>query len=321
MGGHGRANYNRSRLADGRQTLSRLRTTIGNTWRKNWPEVHCGLTGGLPGFIFSHSPDPLTQGVPVFCYHVIDEPTFRADLSFLSSNGYTTLTADALLDHLQAREAAPPRSVVLSFDDGQQTLHEVAWPLLKEYGHKAVAFICPGLHREPDHAEADAAGGAAEISGGGLCDWRQIQAMHDSGHIDFQPHTDSHRYIPDWPRPLPLAGVRDDVTDRRRPAEVSLADDLRRAKAQLDQRLNKNCQHMAFPQYHGTDAAVQTARQIGYQGFWWGVLPNRPMNQVGDPPERIVRISGEFVRRLPGENRVGLTSLIKARYGGRLHSA
>jgi peptidoglycan/xylan/chitin deacetylase (PgdA/CDA1 family) len=293
--------------------LSNPLTLIGNTWRKNWPEVHCGLTGGMPGFIFRKNPATCDPGVPVFCYHVINEQTFRSDLSFLTHNGYSTLTADALLDHVEARQAAPPRSVVLSFDDGQQTLHDTAYPLLCEFDFKAVAFICPGLHREPNDADAQPTGG--------LCDWGQIKQMHKSGHIDFQPHTDSHRYVPSWPRPLPLAGVDEAVADQRRPGETPLEEDLRRAKEVLEQRLGKTTQHMAFPQYYGTEPAIRTARDIGYRGFWWGVLPGRPMNRPGDPADHIVRISGEFVRRLPGEGRINRLEVLRKRYGKRIRSA
>ncbi len=293
--------------------MSNPLSLIGSRWRKNWPEVHGGLTGGLPGFIFRKNPGTIGEGVPVFCYHVIDMARFREDLSFLSRNGYTTLTADGLLDHVAQREIAPPRSVVLSFDDGQQTLYDIALPLLREFGHKAVAFICPGLHRDPGDRDAQPAGG--------LCDWGQISEMHDSGHIDFQPHTNSHRYVPRWPMPLPLAGVDENVADRRRPTESSLDEDLRRAKEELDRRLGKISLHLAFPQYSGTESAIQTAKKLGYRGFWWGVLPGRPINSPGDRADRIVRISGEFVRRLPGEGRVKLADILKHRYDGRLHSA
>lgn len=286
---------------------------IGNTWRKNWPEVRCGLTGGLPRFIFSKAPGEFDPGVPVFCYHVVDHETFRADLSFLKHNGYTTLSADELLDHLESRQAAPPRSVVLSFDDGQTSLYEVAYPLLKEFDYKAVAFICPGLHRESDAPDAE--------PDGGLCNWGRIQEMHASGCVDFQPHTDGHRYIPRWPEALPLSGVDPGVADRRRPPVAPLAEDLKRSRHALEQRLNKTAVHLAFPQYYGNAPAITAGRDAGYRGFWWGVLPGRPMNRPGDPADHIVRISGEFVRRLPGEQRVGLGTLARARYGRRPRKA
>lgn len=267
----------------------------------------------MPKFIFSKQPRPLGVGVPVFCYHVIDEPTFRADLSFLSQNGYTTLSADDLLAHLTRAQPAPDNSVVLTFDDGQRTLCDVAFPLLKEYNHKAVAFICPGLHREPDAPDAQ--------PDGGLCDWQQIIEMHDSGLVDFQPHTNSHRYIPDWPRPLPMAGVDESVADQRRPPEAALQDDLREAKQTLESRLRKIAKHLAFPQYDGIQDAVTTARALGYRAFYWGVLPGKALNRPGDDSDasdRIVRVSGEFLRRLPGEGRINLRHLLGKRYGKRL---
>jgi peptidoglycan/xylan/chitin deacetylase (PgdA/CDA1 family) len=282
---------------------------VGNTWRKNWPEVRCGLSGGLPGFIFSKEPKDFDPAVPVFCYHVVDGHTFRADLSFLKHNGYTTLTADELLDHLESRKAAPPRSIVLSFDDGQLSLYRVAFPLLKEFNFKAVAFICPGLHRDRDADDAR--------PDGGLCDWQQVREMHESGHVDFQPHTDGHRYVPRWPEALPLSGVDPAVADRRRPPAVTQAEDFQQSRDKLEKQLDKTAVHLAFPQYYGTDDAIREARQAGYRGFWWGVLPGRPMNKPGDPADRIVRVSGEFVRRLPGENRLSLGILLKARYGRR----
>jgi peptidoglycan/xylan/chitin deacetylase (PgdA/CDA1 family) len=310
--------------------LSNPLTLVANTWRKNWPEVRCGLTGGLPGFIFAGSPRPCDPGVPVFCYHVVDHDTFREDLVFLTRNGYTTLTADQLLNHIQRRTAAPPGSVVLSFDDGPSNFYDTAFPLLREFNCKAVAFIVPALHREGNEPDDNPAGG--------LCTWPQILEMHGSGLIDFQPHTDSHRYVPRWPRPLPLAGVDPAIVERRRPKPAPLAEDLRRCKDELERRLNKTVRHLAFPQYNGTDQAIQTARDIGYHGFWWGVLPGRPLNRPaapgtpdstdslsphgpngapGAPADRIVRVSGEFVRRLPGHGRVSLGRLLRSRYISR----
>jgi peptidoglycan/xylan/chitin deacetylase (PgdA/CDA1 family) len=299
-------------------------TAIGNIWRKNWPEVHCGLTGGMPGFIFSGNPKPCGPGVPVFCYHMVSGDVFRDDLAFLKRNGYTTLTADQLLDHIEGRTAAPAGSVVLSFDDGHANFYDTVFPLLREFDCRAVAFVVPALHREENEEGVDRAAG--------LCTWSEIQQMHDSGLVDFQPHTNSHRYIPHWPRALPLAGVDPALVESRRPEPTHLVEDLQRSKDELERRLNKTTRHLAFPQYNGTDQAITVARELGYRGFWWGVLPGRALNRPNtsshtgtpdtpgapsDSAARIVRVSGEFVRRLPGQNRVSLGRLLQARYGKR----
>jgi hypothetical protein len=116
---------------------------------------------------------------------------------------------------------------------------------------------------------------------------------------------------------LPLSGVSNEVADLRRPPAAEMAEDLRRAKQALENRLGKTVQHMAFPQYDGTESAIHIACDVGYQGLWWGVLPGRPLNRPKGPPDHIVRISGEFVRRMPGDGRAKLRDLARARYGGR----
>jgi hypothetical protein len=123
-------------------------TTCRNIWQKNWPEVHAAVTGGLPQFVFQSHPQPLGSSVPVFCYHVVSLKRFQADLDFLAQNGYVTIDADTLLDHLTGRQQAPEGAVVLTFDDGPRNHYEVVLPLLKRYGMKGVAFIAPRFHEE-----------------------------------------------------------------------------------------------------------------------------------------------------------------------------
>src|SRR5690606_9912496 len=115
--------------------------------------------------------------VPVFCYHVIQGETFEHDLMHLRDGGYVTIDADQLLDHLCQRKAAPSRSVVLSFDDGARNLYEVAFPLLRRFGMKAVAFVAPRFH---DEAQSMATREDRP------CTWAEIEEMHASGLIDFQ---------------------------------------------------------------------------------------------------------------------------------------
>jgi hypothetical protein len=126
-------------------SMTGLGSGLRSSWEKNWPEVHAVLTGSFPSFVFSGRPSDLGSVVPVFCYHLVDPEEFERDLEFLSFNGYLTIDADALLAHMLGSELAPSRSVVLTVDDGARNLFEVAFPLLKKYGAKVVAFIAPGL--------------------------------------------------------------------------------------------------------------------------------------------------------------------------------
>lgn len=55
--------------------------------------------------------------------------------------GYTTLTMYQLEDYVRNRANLPARAVVVTFDDGLKSVSRYAYPVLKQYGMKATAFI------------------------------------------------------------------------------------------------------------------------------------------------------------------------------------
>jgi CelD/BcsL family acetyltransferase involved in cellulose biosynthesis/peptidoglycan/xylan/chitin deacetylase (PgdA/CDA1 family) len=279
-------------------------TTLRNSWEKNWPEVHAAVTGGLPQFILTRRPRDIGPGVPVFIYHVVNANDFEADLDFLSRNGYVTINADALLDHLEEHRRAPERTVVLTFDDGARNLYEVVFPLLKRYGMTAVAFVAPRFHGK-DSEDADSNSNFFRP-----LSWSQIQEMHASRLIDFQSHTYEHRYVPRWPEPVELAGSSSELVRSLRGPVLTITEDFRLAKETLEQKLGKTVRHLAFPKFNGTREALRIGHECGYRAFWWYVLPNRSDNRPGQSPSYVVRISGEFLRRLPGDKRVPLSEIL-----------
>ena len=137
--------------------------------------------------------------------------------------------------------------------------------------------------------------------------------MHGSGLLDFQSHTLEHRYIPRWPEAVPLTGVAPGFL-RYRETTLGVEDDFRLARQVLESELNKPVHHLAFPRFAGSAEAVRIGQACGYRSFWWGVQPGRPSNRPGDDGTRIVRLSGEFLRRLPGRGRCSLTRLLRNRY-------
>jgi CelD/BcsL family acetyltransferase involved in cellulose biosynthesis/peptidoglycan/xylan/chitin deacetylase (PgdA/CDA1 family) len=283
-------------------------SNLRNSWEKNWPEVHAAVTGGLPQFILTRRPRDLGLCVPVFLYHVVNAEDFEADLDFLSRNGYVTIDADALLDHLEERHRAPERAVVLTFDDGARNLYEVVYPLLKRYGMTAVAFVAPRFLDEDSEDVDSNSNFFRPLS------WSQIQEMHASRFVDFQSHTYEHRYVPRWPEPVDLAGSSPELVRSLRGPVLTITEDFRLAKETLEQKLGKTVRHLAFPKFNGTSEALRIGHECGYRAFWWWVLPNRPDNRPGQSPSYVVRISGEFLRRLPGDKRVPLSEILYAHH-------
>jgi len=272
---------------------------------KNGPELHALLSGGLPYFVTARSPAPLSDAVPVFCYHVVFGQVFEKDLQFLQQNNYNTLTADEVLNWTSHSLTIPQQSIALTFDDGADNFYHVAYPLLRKYNQKAILFLSPGLHRcqqeEPLACDRP-------------CTWEELDEMHASGLVDIQSHTWEHRSLQSWPTPLPLTGMDNDTLQARREAPLSIKEDLTKSRQALECRFSKPVRHLAWPCYYSATDTIHLAEQVGYKALWTGTLPHIPMITRDHDPHAFVRISGEFVQRLPGSNRKSLFKILSSRY-------
>lgn len=117
--------------------------------------------GGRDGYIYKHVTEK-DHGVPVLLYHHIlddsDEPLFRStttvpfsqffnEMTYLKENGYTAITPDLLLAYVRKERLLPPKSVLITFDDGLKSTYIYAYPLLKQYGFRATVFMITGRMR------------------------------------------------------------------------------------------------------------------------------------------------------------------------------
>jgi peptidoglycan/xylan/chitin deacetylase (PgdA/CDA1 family) len=85
------------------------------------------------------------------CYHIIDrtiqdniaisEEAFEAQLAYLREQGYHALSMQQAIEDIDGRQVAPPRSVLLTFDDGYINNIWTVLPLLQRYGMKATLFV------------------------------------------------------------------------------------------------------------------------------------------------------------------------------------
>ncbi|HEX7974179.1 MAG TPA: polysaccharide deacetylase family protein [Anaerolineales bacterium] len=178
---------------------------ISNSYRKNKDDLRALLLGGYPQFVFRNL-DRLPQDqIPIFTFHGVSAGYFEAQLRYLAENGYRTLDGDELHALMVGKTKAARNGVVLTFDDGRSSLWSTAYPLLKKYGLRAIAFILPGHIAEgsvywPSLEDVWAGRvGLEEVEQrepvAPLCSWREIQQMQSSGVIDFQSHTSYHHSV------------------------------------------------------------------------------------------------------------------------------
>lgn len=133
--------------------------------------------------------------LPVIMYHhilkdgarrgdyVISPAQFENDLKYIKEHGYQTITCSQLIDFFEGGAPLPEKPILITFDDGYETVHEYAFPLLKKYGMRAVINVI-GVHtdtfskeEEPHHLSY------SHVS------WEQLCEMLYSGVFEVGNHT------------------------------------------------------------------------------------------------------------------------------------
>src|SRR5437867_1279493 len=132
-------------------------------------------------------------------------PAIVAYHEVLAQSNYSyCVTIAAFRDHLRSLRTLMDKarvSVQITFDDGEQSQYETAFPLLGEQGMKATFFVTPGL-----------VGSERKFLG-----WEHLKELQNAGH-SIQSHGWSHNF-------LTLC------------SEQELAYELRASKAELENRL------------------------------------------------------------------------------------
>jgi len=86
-------------------------------------------------------PDPMLESEP-------DVATFRWQMALLA-RCFNVLPLSAALEALDAGRL-PPRAIAITFDDGYRSVHDLALPVLQEFGLPATVFVTSGHIGERD---------------------------------------------------------------------------------------------------------------------------------------------------------------------------
>ncbi|MDP4153553.1 MAG: polysaccharide deacetylase family protein [Bacillota bacterium] len=100
------------------------------------------------------------SGIPVLMYHSIktikgntlcvSEKQFDMEMHWLYSQGYHTLNIEEFSSALYNTVTLPPKSILITFDDGYIDNYNIASSILRRYGFKATFFIITDFVKKPD---------------------------------------------------------------------------------------------------------------------------------------------------------------------------
>jgi peptidoglycan/xylan/chitin deacetylase (PgdA/CDA1 family) len=158
-------------------------------------------------------------------------------MRYLKDNRYHVLSADELLAFVQHRRPLPPRSVLITIDDGYRSVYEIAYPILREFDFSAVLFIYTEL---------------IDVSPIALT-WNQLAEMRRNGFA-VGSHTIRHS-----DRTLPREGESGAEFAAR------VDNELVGSKQVLDRRLGQDTWLLAYPYGNYDPKVVASSQRAGYK--------------------------------------------------------
>ena len=201
------------------------------------------------------TPEPLdlSSQVIVLCYHrfedkpkdslAIKPSEFEVQMQTLKDNGITVISMADFLAWRRGEKGIPPKSAIVSIDDGYISGYSVAWPILKKFGYPFTMFIYT------DYVKGGPKSGGQSIS------WEQLAEMRDAG-VDIQSHTVSHSAL----------NARKGKTEEQ--YRDWLKNEIAGSKETLEQKLGIQIKAFAYPYGLHNEAVRETVKQAGYEaGF------------------------------------------------------
>ncbi len=156
---------------------------------------------------------------------------FRDQLDYIVQNGYNVLTVEELYELRQNNEEIPPKSLVLTFDDGDKSSYNVVFPELKKRNLKASFFVT-----------------TRQLNDKGFVSKENLIEMHKAGQdIQSQGH-----YNEDF--------INEPISKVHKSLYLS--------KKILEETLGKKILFLVYPNSSFNSEIIRVAQDVGYQ---WGL--------------------------------------------------
>lgn len=213
-------------------------------------------------------------GVPILTYHnfdpsapgsmTIDTAKFETQLKWIKDNGYTVIPLKQLVSYLEGKTASvPEKSVVITVDDGKESVYKYMLPIVRKYNIPVTLFIYPSAISNASYAMT----------------WTQLKELQKTGLFDIQGHTYWH---PNFKKDKKNMSPAD--------FQKNLDTQLVKSKKVLEQKMGTPVTLLAWPFGIYDNELEQAAQKAGYEMAFSidGRPASRSENNMSQPRYLIV---------------------------------
>lgn len=139
----------------------------------------------------------LLKNIPIIAYHKVSDVTeiglttvspikFEQQLNIINSLGFEPIT----FKDIEIGGNLPAKPIIITFDDGYESVYDIALPILEKFGYKAVVYIITDFIGK--HSTWEAVSFQQKYMHLSLS---QIRILQKKGY-EIASHGKSHKYLP-----------------------------------------------------------------------------------------------------------------------------
>lgn len=198
------------------------------------------VAAAVSAFVFL----PLPGQIPVLMYHFIDTPeraaseknvvsrkSFARQMAFLHRFGYHVISMDDYYAIKTGRKKPRGREIMITFDDGNYTFADQAYPEMAKYQFPVTLFVISQNIKDKSY---------------GSMDEQTLKKLHSNSWITLGSHSRTH--------PL-LSQLSDDAVRQ----------ELLGSKRELEDLFNTPFWYLAYPSGNMDERVTRIAEESGYR--------------------------------------------------------
>jgi peptidoglycan/xylan/chitin deacetylase (PgdA/CDA1 family) len=199
--------------------------------------------------------------VVVLCYHRFEgkaggalsiEPALLEEhMKKIKDSGVPVIGMQDYLAFRRGEKNIPPKSIILTVDDGYVSSYEVGWPIFKKYGFPFTMFVYLAYIN----------------TGGKAITWAQLAEMRDAG-VDIGSHSVLHADLKNKPKRLSPGQLAVAPQVAAMDYDTWLKFEMEHSKQLIEEKLGIKCSTIAYPFGLHNEKVHEAVRAAGYEaGF------------------------------------------------------
>lgn len=203
--------------------------------------------------------------IPIIMYHqVTKKPSrkgkytvmyeqFEEDMKYIKSMGYTTINMSDLIDYVYQKAELPEKPIIITLDDGFESVYKYVYPMMKELGMCAVSSIVGAytdfFTKENDHNVTYS-----------YMNWDEVRELTESSEIEIQNHSyDLHK------NQNGRTGISKKYNEDAAAYSTEVGSDIKKMQDLIKEKTSYTPNTLTFPFGAYNEETIKLSKQLGFK--------------------------------------------------------